>query len=54
MLRVRELQALDNSYLEELGFLWHTDEDESPYLADRVVEKKKKKAKTYKQTNNKQ
>jgi glutathionylspermidine synthase len=52
MPRVRELQALDNSYLEELGFLWHTDEDESPYLADRVVEISEREAEAYYEAGN--
>lgn len=33
-----KLQPLTDEYLESIGFVWHTDEDNSSYVADEVVE----------------
>lgn len=35
------LQAVkipDNAFLEQIGFYWHTDPDNTPYIADEIVE----------------
>ena len=37
MVRLKSLTPLTTSYLESLGFVWHTDSDETPYLADKLV-----------------
>ncbi len=33
-----KLKPLTNEYLESIGFVWHTDSDESAYIADEIVE----------------
>ena len=38
MVRTRSVDALDTAYLEHLGFTWHTDPDQTPYVADELVE----------------
>ncbi len=38
MVKLLKVQALDNTYLEHLGFSWHTDSDNSSYVADELVE----------------
>ena len=37
MITLQSTQALDTDYLESLGFIWHTDNDQSSYLCDEVV-----------------
>lgn len=32
-----ELKPLTDEYLEQIGFMWHTDSDESSYVSDEVV-----------------
>ena len=47
MVRLRAVEPLDNRYLEELGFSWHTDSDSTPYLSDRLVEVTEAEAEAY-------
>jgi len=47
MVSLRAVEPLDSAYLEELGFVWHTDEDETPYLADVLVEVSEAEAEAY-------
>ncbi len=37
MVKLKELEPLSKEYLEELGFLWHTDSDNTSYIANEVV-----------------
>ena len=37
MVDLQKIEPLDKDYLEELGFVWHTDTDESSYIADELV-----------------
>ncbi len=37
MVTLRPIQPLSTQYLESLGFVWHTDSDDTPYLDDRLV-----------------
>lgn len=37
MIQLQQTKALDPAYLETLGFVWHTDRDDSSYLSDRLV-----------------
>jgi glutathionylspermidine synthase len=37
MIALQKTTALDNNYLESLGFVWHTDSDESSYVSDEIV-----------------
>lgn len=41
------VKALDKAYLEELGFSWHTDNDGSSYLSDKLVLVKEAEAMAY-------
>jgi glutathionylspermidine synthase len=34
---LKRLEPLTPEFLESIGFYWHTDKDESPYIADEVV-----------------
>ena len=37
MLNLQKTMPLDTDYLESLGFVWHTDSDESSYISDELV-----------------
>jgi len=37
MLNLQKTTPLDTEYLESLGFVWHTDSDESSYISDELV-----------------
>ena len=37
MVELKPIQPISKEYLEKLGFFWHTDSDESSYLADELV-----------------
>lgn len=37
-MNLRKLKPLSNEYLESIGFVWHTDEDDSSYVADEIVQ----------------
>jgi len=37
MIKLQQIEALDPAYLESLGFTWHTDSDETPYISDQLV-----------------
>ena len=37
MLNLKKSTPLDTDYLESLGFIWHTDSDESSYISDELV-----------------
>ena len=37
MLNLQKTTPLDTDYLESLGFVWHTDSDESPYISDELI-----------------
>ncbi len=37
MLNLQKITPLDTDYLESLGFVWHTDSDESSYISDELV-----------------
>ncbi len=52
MVSLRPVEPLDPAYLEELGFLWHTDSDETPYLADVLVEVSPEEAEAYYEAGN--
>jgi len=52
MVSLLPVEPLDAAYLEELGFLWHTDSDESPYLADVLVQVTPEEAEAYYRAGN--
>ena len=37
MLNLQKTTPLDTDYLESLGFVWHTDSDESSYISDELL-----------------
>ncbi|MEA3418569.1 MAG: glutathionylspermidine synthase family protein [Campylobacterota bacterium] len=37
MIKLKNTEPLDTAYLEKLGFMWHTDSDETPYISDQLV-----------------
>ena len=37
-MKLQQLEPLTDEYLESIGFVWHTDEDNSSYVADEIVE----------------
>ncbi len=37
-MKLKKLKALTDEYLESIGFVWHTDEDNSSYVSDEIVE----------------
>lgn len=47
-----KLQPLTDEYLESIGFVWHTDEDNSSYVADEVVEISEEEADAYYEATN--
>lgn len=36
-MKLQKLEPLTDEYLESIGFVWHTDEDNSSYVADEIV-----------------
>ena len=37
MVKIKKVEPLDTSYLEKLGFTWHTDSDNSEYVSRKLV-----------------
>jgi glutathionylspermidine synthase len=37
-MKLQKLEPLTDEYLESIGFVWHTDEDNSSYVADEIVQ----------------
>jgi len=37
MVKLLQVSPLTTDYLESLGFVWHTDSDETPYVSDKLV-----------------
>jgi len=37
MITLQQTTPLTTEYLESLGFVWHTDSDESAYISDELV-----------------
>ena len=36
-MKLKKLNPLTDEYLESIGFVWHTDEDNTSYIADEIV-----------------
>jgi len=36
-MKLQKIKPLTNEFLENIGFFWHTDSDESSYIADEIV-----------------
>ncbi|AXX87270.1 glutathionylspermidine synthase family protein [Malaciobacter marinus] len=46
-MKLEKLEALTNEYLESIGFIWHTDEDKTSYIANEVVQITQEEAESY-------
>jgi glutathionylspermidine synthase len=46
-MRLRPIKVPDADYLEKIGFVWHTDDDATPYIADEIVEVDSEEADAY-------
>lgn len=42
-----KINPLNNDYLESIGFSWHTDEDDTSYIADEIVQISEEEAQNY-------
>ena len=47
MVILQKISPLDNSYLENIGFVWHTDSDDNSYIADELVNVTEAEAEAY-------
>jgi glutathionylspermidine synthase len=45
--KLKQLEPLDNDYLESIGFSWHTDSDNTSYVSNEVVEISEEEATAY-------
>ncbi len=52
MLTLQKTTALDTNYLESLGFVWHTDSDETSYISDELVVISETEAEAYYEATN--
>lgn len=47
MLNLQKITPLDTNYLESLGFVWHTDNDETSYISDELLVISEQEAESY-------
>jgi glutathionylspermidine synthase len=52
VVKLQKTIALDTNYLESLGFVWHTDSDETSYISDELVVISKQEAEAYYEATN--
>jgi len=52
MMKLQKTAPLDTDYLESLGFVWHTDNDESSYISDELVVISEAEAEAYYEAGN--
>jgi len=52
MLTLQKTSHLERNYLETLGFVWHTDSDESSYISDELVVISESEAEAYYEATN--
>ena len=52
VVKLVQTAALDTEYLESLGFIWHTDSDESAYVSNTLVSVSEKEAEAYYEATN--
>jgi glutathionylspermidine synthase len=52
MLSLQKTIPLDTEYLESLGFVWHTDRDDSSYISDELVVISEEEAEAYYEATN--
>ncbi len=46
-MKLQKLEPLSNEYLESIGFFWHTDEDDTSYISNEVVQVSEDEANAY-------
>lgn len=46
-MKLQKIQTLTTEYLESIGFVWHTDEDNTSYVADEIVQISEDEANAY-------
>ena len=51
-MKLKKLEPLTNEYLESIGFVWHTDEDDTSYISNEVVEITENEAQAYFEATN--
>jgi len=37
-MKLTPIKVPDNKFLEQIGFFWHTDPDQTPYIASEIVD----------------
>ncbi len=47
VVKLKKIKPLEKKYLEELGFLWHTDSDDTSYIANELVILNEEQAEAY-------
>ncbi|MCD8212523.1 MAG: glutathionylspermidine synthase family protein [Campylobacter sp.] len=47
MINLKKIEPLNKHFLEQIGFSWHTDADNSAYIADEIVEVGRNEAEAY-------
>lgn len=52
VVNLQKTSPLETNYLESLGFVWHTDSDESSYISDKLVVISKQEAEAYYEATN--
>ncbi|MCF6205757.1 MAG: glutathionylspermidine synthase family protein, partial [Sulfurovum sp.] len=52
MVKLLQTKPLSTEYLESLGFVWHTDRDDTPYVSDRLVVLSETEAEAYYEAGN--
>ncbi|MDQ1324956.1 MAG: hypothetical protein QG564_79 [Campylobacterota bacterium] len=52
MINLQKVKPLQKDYLESLGFVWHTDSDETSYIADMLVVLSESEAEAYYEAGN--
>ena len=52
VVNLEKISPLDTVYLESLGFVWHTDSDESSYISDELVVLTEQEAEAYYEATN--
>jgi len=52
MINLKQIEPLDLEYLEKLGFVWHTDSDDTPYISDSLVVLSESEAESYYEAGN--
>ena len=52
VVKLQQTQPLDTEYLESLGFVWHTDNDESAYISNELVVVSEQEAEAYYEATN--